>query len=125
MAKKVTQYENQQGVITSVKKTTFSGPLPAPSDLAAYKEIMQDAPERIMVMAEKEQKHRHTIEQKIVNNGSRESLIGQFLAFIIAFSFLIAAVYLAMNGHEVVAVSLIGIIAALATIFYFKKEPTK
>ncbi len=125
MAKKVTQYENQQGVITSVKKTTFSGPLPAPSDLAAYKEIMQDAPERIMVMAEKEQIHRHTIEQKIVNNGSRESLIGQFLAFIIAFSFLVAAVYLAMNGHEVVAVSLIGIIAALATIFYLKKEPTK
>lgn len=125
MAKKVTQYENKQGVIASVKKTTFSGPLPAPSDLAAYKEIMQDAPERILSMAEKEQAHRHTIEQKIVNNGSRESLIGQFLAFIIAFSFLIAAVFLAMNEHEVVAVSLIGIIAALATIFYLKKEPTK
>ena len=63
--------------------------------------------------------------QKIINSGSRESLIGQFLAFIIALSFLAAAVYLAMNEHEVVAVSLVGIIAALATIFYLKKEPTK
>ena len=35
------------------------GPLPAPMDFAAYGDVLPDAPERILAMAEKEQEHRH------------------------------------------------------------------
>lgn len=40
---------------------------------------------------------------------------------VIVLLFLAAAIYLALNNHEGVAIALIGIIATLAAIFYLKK----
>ena len=76
--------------------------------------MLADAPERIMVMAESEQEHRHEMDIHMLKVGRMESLMGQIFAFVIVMACLGAAVYLAMNGHEWVAVVLIGIIAALA-----------
>lgn len=103
----------------------YSGPLPPASELAAYKKVMVDAPERIVAMAEKEQSHRHNYDIRLLNAGRIESLLGQIFAFVIVLAFLAASIYLTMNNHEWVAITIIGIIAALATIFYLKKTPTE
>lgn len=50
-------------------RSTYSGPLPAPEDFKAYKEVLADAPERIIAMAERQQKHRIDLENKIVDSG--------------------------------------------------------
>lgn len=42
----------------------FSGPLPRPQDLAKYDETLPGAAERILVMAEKEQSHRHEMDRE-------------------------------------------------------------
>jgi hypothetical protein len=36
------------------EQKSFSGPLPAPEDFMAYKNVMPDAPERILAMAERQ-----------------------------------------------------------------------
>ena len=41
-----------------------SGPLPSPETLAAYADILPDAAERIMQMAEKEQSQQHNIDNE-------------------------------------------------------------
>lgn len=102
----------------------YEGPLPAPSDFAAYKETLPSAPERIMTMAEYEQDWSHKAKDKVINYGLIESIIGMILSFVIVVLCVWAAVYLAMHGHEVVATALIGIVATLATIFYLKKTPS-
>lgn len=121
----MTHREPKKEIMASVQQMTYSGPLPPASELAGYKRVLADAPERILMMAENEQSHRHDIDHRMLSAGRWESLIGQFLAFVIVIACLGAAVYLTMNGHEWVAVALIGIIAALATIFYLKKAPAE
>lgn len=121
MEGQVVQHEQKTNIVASVQQ--YSGPLPPASELAAYKKVMADAPERIIAMAEKEQNHRHNYDVRILNAGRIESLLGQIFAFVIVLAFLAASIYLAMNNHEWVAVTIIGIIATLAAIFYLKKTP--
>ncbi len=108
---------------TMMEQTTYSGPLPAPSDFAAYKETLPSAPERIMAMAETEQAHRHEIEKDVLYKTGRESLIGQILAFLLALACLGIATYLGLQGHDTLAGAIIAIAAVLSSIFYLKKNP--
>lgn len=119
----VVQHEQNTGIVTNVQQ--YSGPLPPASELAAYKKVMADAPERIVAMAEKEQSHRHDYDIRMLNAGRIEGLLGQIFAFVIVLAFLAASIYLAMNNHEWVAVAIVGIIATLAAIFYLRKTPTE
>lgn len=108
-----------------MEQSSYSGPLPKPSDFAAYKDALPSAPERIMTMAEEEQTHRHTIEKELLKNANRENFLGQFLAFILALVCLGVATYLGIQGHDTLAGAIIAITAVLASIFYLKKIPKK
>lgn len=104
---------------------SYSGPLPSPSDFAAYKETLPSAPERILEMAECEQVHRHEIEKSILSKKGRENLLGQIFAFLLVLACLGVATYLSMNDHDVLAGTIITITAVLASIFYLKSYPQK
>lgn len=110
---------------TMMEQSSYSGPLPKPSDFAAYKDTLPSAPERIMTMAEDEQTHRHAIEKELLKNAGRENLLGQFLAFILALVCLAVATFLGIQGHDTLAGAIIAITAVLASIFYLKKIPKK
>ncbi len=101
----------------------YSGPLPAPEDFGAYKDVLPDAPERILAMAEKQIQHRISMEEKIVSSGLSESKKGQNLGAIIVLACIASSVYLGMNGHDILAAALVAIIAAVGTIFVLKKTP--
>lgn len=67
---------------------SFQGPLPPPSMLAQYEEILPGAAERILVLLESETAHRHGVELQCVNaeidsqkSISDEAKRGQWLAF--------------------------------------------
>ena len=102
---------------------SYSGPLPSPQDFAAYKETLPTAPERILVMAEREQEHRHKIENNIIGKKGRENLLGQIFAFLLVLACLGVAAFLSMNNHDVLAGTIITIAAVLASIFYLKSYP--
>lgn len=105
-----------------VERKTFSGPLPAPEDFKAYQDVMADAPERILTMAEKQMAHRFECEKKIIDSRIRESRIGQIMAFIIAIFSIGIVCFLGYKGHNWLAGSITAIIVGLASIFLFKKS---
>lgn len=47
------------------EESSYTSPLPAPADLRAYAELVPDAPERLLAAGEREQAHRHEIENRI------------------------------------------------------------
>lgn len=111
------------------------GPLPAPSDFLAYGEVLPDAPELILRMAEEEQKHRHEIDNsKIVimkeqqRSDNKNGLIGLIAGIIIVIGILVVGYYLIINGKEVSGwASIIGAAAIIikAIIDWKKKETQK
>lgn len=111
-----------KAIISIVERKTFSGPLPAPEDFAAYKNVVPDAPERILAMAEKQQQHRIETERKIVDSNIKSSLRGQVLGAIMAIICLLCCVYLGIHGHDVLAGSIVAIIVSVVTIFALRKR---
>ena len=124
MAKKVMAQKGSNGVAQVAMSQTYEGPLPTPADFSAYKETLPSAPERIMVMAEEEQRYRQKINNKVVNFGAIESFCGMIVAFIVVVLCLGVAAYLALHDQPTVAMVLIGAVTGLAAIFYLKKQPT-
>ena len=125
MAKKVMAQKGSNGVTQVAMSQTYEGPLPTPADFSAYKDALPSAPERIMVMAESEQRYRQKINNKVVNLGSIESFCGMITAFLVVILCLGAAMYLALHEQSTVAIVLIGAVTGLAAIFYLKKQPTE
>ena len=105
-------------------RQTFSGPLPRPADFKAYKEVLSNAPERILLMAEKQQQHRIDSEERIIKADIRESIFGQVFAVLLVVLFLAAAVYLGINGHDWLAGIVATLSATISTIFYLKSTPS-
>jgi uncharacterized membrane protein len=105
-------------------RQTFSGPLPRPADFKAYKEVLSNAPERILLMAEKQQQHRIDSEKRIIKADIRESIFGQVFAVLLVVLFLAAAVYLGINGHDWLAGIVATLSATISTIFYLKSTPS-
>lgn len=107
------------------KSSSFSGSLPAPEDFKAYQDVLPSAPERILKMAEKQSEHRMNLERHIVNSGVNEGKRGQIFGFVLTIVFLLASVYLGVNGHDWLAGLIIAIIASISVMFVLKKEPSK
>jgi uncharacterized membrane protein len=47
-----------------LQQTRYVSQLPAPADLERYREMIPDAPERLLAAGEREQQHRHEIENR-------------------------------------------------------------
>lgn len=80
----------------SVSSQSFSGPLPPPQILEEYKSAGANIPDRIVKMAEKEQAHRHQLEEEASNVPLKRT--GQICALIIILAFLGCAVFLISRG---------------------------
>lgn len=80
-----------------VAAAAFQGPIPPPSILRGYDEIIPDGAERIMTMAEDEQDHRHDLEKRQVGLFER----GQWFAFILGLVTIGCGTYLLATGHDV------------------------
>jgi uncharacterized membrane protein len=94
---------------TSLEAVSFQmqvvrqGPLPDPEDLAKYNQIIPEGADRIMKMAERQSAHRIEIEKTVINSQQVQSQRGQYFGLVAVFVGVGASVYLAMNGHDVVA----------------------
>jgi uncharacterized membrane protein len=112
------------GVVTKVRGVSFQGPLPPPEILKQYDMIIPGLAERIVSMAEREQRHVHELRhQQLQFEKSAHTLQmqyfgrGQWFAFILAIIFGSISALLALRGHEVAASSIggttiLGIVAA-------------
>lgn len=93
--------------------------------MARYSQIIEDGAERIMRMAEEEQKHRHQIEDKVIRaeiesdqQFQRLTTRAQWLAFIVCIFAFGCAVVVALSGSPVAGATLAGAtLAAIVTSF--------
>jgi uncharacterized membrane protein len=119
------QHHNQG---SSVKvSAAFSGPLPPPSLLAQYDEIVPGAAERIIKAFEAEVAHRHEMERSLVDAETKvykstitEIRTGQALAFVLSLFFLAAGTFLVHGGKQwpgtiLGGTGLVGIVSAFLT----------
>ena len=104
--------ESVQAALTAfsfsiIQSRSFRGPLPPPELFAGYKEVMDDAPERIFKLTEGEAAHRHDLEKR-----------GQNRATAITLAALAVVAIAAVWGGQLAA-SIIGVVlggGALATL---------
>ena len=98
--------EEHPQVMHIIQRRTHQGPLPTPDDLAQYNQIIPNGAERIMAMAEKEQNHRismnnkeHELNTVIVQETSKHKKIGQACAMATVIVFSLLALYLFTVGQ--------------------------
>ena len=101
-----------------VSQTYFRGPLPPPSMLREYNDIVAGAAERIMARSEKEQAHRHEMQNKTVTGTISKDKRGQWMAYSITLLILLIATVFAWRGNTVFAGTLITVdLIGLASVF--------
>ncbi len=102
----------------------FQGPLPPPEILAAYKTVLPGSPERVFTMAEKEQQHRHDVENAMISGALKQQTKGQVLGFILALLFGAASFILGLKGQTWLA-GILGTstVIGLAVVFVLNKQP--
>lgn len=84
--------EEVRQVVAEVVRSEFSGPIPPPSIIKGYEEVLPGAAERIISMAENQAKHRQDLEKKMVAAEVRDSLLGVLFAFFLGIGCIAAAI---------------------------------
>lgn len=112
-------------IISMVQHRTsmFEGPLPPPSMLAEYEDILPGAAERILSLTEKEQSGRLSSRDTALNGEISKDTRGQWMGFVITFTVLVIASVFAWRGNTVFAGTLIAIdLIGLATVFVIGRQ---
>ena len=104
-----------------VVSAQWSGPLPAPADLLAFDEIIQNGAERIMRMSELEQQHRIAMESLEVSENAKAIKRGQFLGFSVSILCLGLAGWSTYEQAYWVAAAFIGIPMASVVRAFLRK----
>ena len=95
-----------------------SGPLPHPEILGGYEKVLPGSADRVFKMAEKQQDHRISIENKLVNAENQRGFAGLIFGFLIATCGLAGSVYLGSNGNTAASGILSGgTLASLVAVF--------
>ncbi len=105
---------------------TRVAPLPLPSELAAYNDVIPQGADRIMKMAEAQSAHRIDIEKKVVSSQQGQESRGQILGFVIAIVGLIAGAYVAVSGQPWAGAAIGGVpLVGLVSVFVLSKNQEK
>lgn len=110
------QHAFAQEVIGIIEQK-YSGPLPPPSILEKYDQVISNGAERIMVMAEEQSKHRRELEKKALDTDSRNSLLGVIFAFILGLTTIIVGGIAVLKGYSwpgtiIGSAGLVGLVSA-------------
>lgn len=86
---------------TQIQHVSFQGPLPPPDALAGYERIQPGLADRIVRMAEEEQRQRHQLESEITKRSFDEARRGQNLGFAIGTVAIVAGALTAAAGASI------------------------
>lgn len=102
----------------------YQGPLPPPEMMARYGELIEDGPNRLMRLLEKQTDHRIQMESQLVGTRVSTTKHGQYFAAGLSAFFGIIALVLGISGHDWLAGTIcVTTIIGLATVFVLGKEP--
>lgn len=86
-----------------IRQESFAGPIPPPQVLQGYESILPGSADRILSMAESQQKHRIEIEDKAISGQVENAKRGQVFAFIVFILCVFVALVLAYLGMKTYA----------------------
>jgi uncharacterized membrane protein len=105
-------------IMELVVQHAFQGPIPPPAMLAQYNEVVPGLANRLVVLTEKEQAHRHKWMDGNLALKSGTVKRGQWMAFILAIIILFMAFFFANKGDTTFAGILVTLdLVGLASIF--------
>jgi len=96
--------QNQTIPSRTVATTTaqhFSGPLPPPQILEKYNQVVPDAADRIIAMAESQSKHRQQLEIKVIESEVKNSRLGLHYGLIIGLATVVGGAFCIYSGYEI------------------------
>jgi uncharacterized membrane protein len=111
--------------ITRVQGVSFQGPLPPPEILRQYGEVVPNGAERIMVMAERNQEHRHGLETEVITKGVRNESRGQWLGFTLFILLIASGTYLLATGKRLEGLSTLILNATTFTALFVYSRRAK
>ncbi|WP_169559391.1 DUF2335 domain-containing protein [Sneathiella chinensis] len=120
LSKKMTEFAAVGMSATVVR----SGPLPAPEEFAKYEEVQEGTADRIIRLTEKEQSHRHEIEERQQSQDFVFSTLGLILGWLSFVTLVGGAMYGGYIGNKWLIVSCLSL-AALGAIGQFVKAAIK
>ena len=102
---------------------SFQGPLPPPSMLAKYDEILPGFAERLLSMTEKQATHRQSIEATVVQSSVSSEKTGVVLGFILSLIVISGGFVMVWAGKNVEGlVAILAPLATLASVFVYGKR---
>ncbi|GHC55725.1 DUF2335 domain-containing protein [Neogemmobacter tilapiae] len=105
-----TSPDGNHELVEMYAERAWSGALPRPEDFAKFGEVVHDAPERILRMAELEQAHRINLESQIVPANQQAATRGQWLGAAISLTALAgAALTVWLGAPWQVSVAMVGV----------------
>ena len=87
-------------VVEEVIQSEFSGPIPPPSIINGYEEVVPGSADRIIRMAEKQSEHRQHMEEIMIKTEARDSLLGILFAFILGIGCIVASIVIVIAVPE-------------------------
>jgi uncharacterized membrane protein len=100
-----------------------SGPLPPPQVIEGYEKILPGAADRIITMAELEQRHQHQAEVRNQKYRGFLAFVGQLFGLAIGLSGIGGGVFLASHDKSLVGFGVFfSSLAALVGVFIFQKR---
>lgn len=116
--------QNVQEVITTIQaEEKFTGPVPHPDHMRAYKSIDKSLPDRFTTMAEKNQSHHMWVEKLVVMGELGMGVLGWLTPTAISFYVLSAAIGFVEDGKSIEAlISLVVALGSLGGAFYMKNR---
>jgi uncharacterized membrane protein len=104
----------------------FEGPLPPPSMLAQYDDIVPGAAEKIITIFESQVKHRQELEKTVIKSDIIDSKLGMILGFLISIAAIAAGTYCILNGHSIEGTLLSGgALTGLVSVFVYGSRQRK
>ena len=100
--REVPKKEMAREIVTFVQ-STWVGPIPPPSILQGYSEVLKNGGERVFALTEDQSKHRREMESKIVKANISDVKRGQIFAFILAFIMLGLVTLFTFFGYSAIA----------------------
>ena len=98
-----------------------SGPLPHPQILAGYEQVLHGAADRILQMAENEQKHQHQRENAQTHEVSKILFVGQIGSTIVALTAICFSFILLLHDKNIAGfVTLFSTIATFLGVYFHK-----
>ena len=112
--------------ITMIQERSHSGPLPDAETLIKYNSVIPDGADRIMIMAEKQQAHRMSLESRVIASQSKQSNLGQWFGLIIGLVGIGCGTFLAYTGETTVGGIIAGgTVVSLVSVFVIGKKSQK